>query len=53
MVFAILYVLLCVIAAIFGKNSRLGFWGILLVGFVLTPIASLLCVVLFGRRVEA
>lgn len=50
--FWIAYILLCLIAAMLGKDSRLGFWGVLLVGIVLTPIASLAFVVLFGRPKE-
>lgn len=45
-----LYLLACVIAAFLGKESRLGFWGVLLVGVLMTPITSLICVLLFGRR---
>ena len=45
----ILYLLLCVIAGFLGKDSRLGFWGVALVGLVMTPVAALLFVVLFGR----
>lgn len=50
MVFAVLYLLLCVIVGVLGKESRLGFWGVLLVGLVMTPIISLLAVALFGGR---
>jgi Sec-independent protein secretion pathway component TatC len=53
MVFAFLYLLLCVTAAYLGKNSRLGYWGILVLAVVITPIAALLIVVLFGRRASS
>lgn len=49
MLFWIGYLLLCVIAGYLGKDTRLGFWGITLVGFFLTPIIALVVVVLFGR----
>jgi hypothetical protein len=38
-----------VIGAFLGRESHLGFWGILVVGCVLTPITSIVCVLLFGR----
>jgi hypothetical protein len=50
MTFIILYLLLCVIAAFVGKDSRLGFWGIFTVALFLTPVVAFLLVVLFGRR---
>jgi len=43
------YFLLCIIAAYLGKDTRLGFWGLLLAGVFLTPIVSLSIVVLLGR----
>lgn len=46
----LLYLLLCVIAAFVGKESRLGFWGIFLVALLLTPVLAFLLVLLFGRR---
>lgn len=46
----LLYLLLCVIAAFLGKDSRLGFWGIFLVSLLLTPVLAFLLVLLFGRR---
>lgn len=46
----IAYLLLCVIAGLLGKDSRLGFWGVLLASLVMTPFVSLLMVVFFGRR---
>ncbi|GAB7536556.1 hypothetical protein [Burkholderia sp. Ac-20379] len=53
MVFAFLYLLLCVTAGYLGKDSRLGFWGISLLAVVITPITALLIVVLFGRRASS
>jgi hypothetical protein len=50
MVYAILYLLLCIIAGYLGKESRLGFWGVAVVGALLTPIVALFFVILFGRR---
>jgi hypothetical protein len=50
MVYAILYLLLCIIAGYLGKESRLGFWGVAVVGVLLTPIVALFFVILFGRR---
>jgi hypothetical protein len=52
-VFWIGYFLLCVIAAYLGKSSRLGFWGVLMAGVFLTPVVSLMLVILFGRTPAA
>ena len=49
MIFWLAYMLLCVIAAYIGKDTRLGFWGVLVAGVFLTPVISLAIVVLFGR----
>jgi hypothetical protein len=46
----IAYLLLCVIAGLLGKDSRLGFWGVTLVALVMTPVLAMLFVVFFGRR---
>jgi hypothetical protein len=43
------YLLLCVIAGYLGKETRLGFWGVVLVSVFLTPVLTLLFLVLFGR----
>lgn len=47
--FWIAYFLLCVIAGYLGKESRLGFWGVLMAGVFLTPVIALALVILFGR----
>lgn len=49
MIFWLAYMLLCVIAAYIGKDTRLGFWGVLVAGVFLTPAISLAIVILFGR----
>ena len=49
----LLYLALCVIAAFLGKQSRLGFWGVLVVALLLTPPLAFLLVLLFGRRDSA
>lgn len=50
MIYAVLYVLLCVIAGWLGKASRLGFWGVAVVALFLTPVLAFLLLILFGRR---
>lgn len=47
------YLLLCVIAGYLGRESRLGFWGVLVAGLFLTPVTALLLVLLFGRPQES
>jgi hypothetical protein len=37
-----LYLALCLVAGIVGRNRRIGFWGFLFCSMVFTPIISLL-----------
>ncbi|HEU0123309.1 MAG TPA: hypothetical protein VFQ91_22460 [Bryobacteraceae bacterium] len=50
MVHILLYLLLCVIAGMLGRESRLGFWGVAAAGLFFTPVVALLLVLAFGRR---
>jgi hypothetical protein len=52
LIFWIAYLLLCAIAGHLGRHSRLGFWGVALVGLILTPVTALLFVILFGHPKE-
>jgi len=52
MKFFILYILLCLICGVLGRNARTGFWGVLVLSFVLTPVFSLLMILFFGRNDE-
>lgn len=38
----LLYLALCLVAAIAGRNRRIGFWGYLFSSIIFTPIISLL-----------
>ena len=38
MVFIIAYLSLSIVVAIYGRNCRIGFWGVLLFSVVLTPV---------------
>ncbi len=38
MEFTIAYLSACLIVAIYGRNCRIGFWGVLLFSVVLTPV---------------
>jgi hypothetical protein len=35
------YLALCLVAAILGRNRRIGFWGFLFCSIVVTPLISL------------
>lgn len=43
-----LYILLCLIAGLLGRNSRLGVWGTAALSFIITPVISLLILLLFA-----
>jgi uncharacterized membrane protein YvlD (DUF360 family) len=38
----VVYLALCLVAAIVGRNRRIGFWGFLFCSVLFTPIISLL-----------
>lgn len=40
--FAVIYLVLCLIAAIAGRNRRIGFWGYFFCSIIFTPFISLL-----------
>jgi hypothetical protein len=39
--FLLLYLGLCLLAAILGRNRRIGFWGFFFSSIVFTPLVSL------------
>lgn len=39
---ALVYLALCLVAGIAGRNRRIGFWGFLFSSILFTPIISLL-----------
>jgi hypothetical protein len=39
---ALLYLALCLVAGIAGRNRRIGFWGFLFGSIIFTPFVSLL-----------
>jgi hypothetical protein len=47
--FFILYFIAAVFVSYIGRNSRLGFWGVLVVSFFITPVLTLIILILFGR----
>lgn len=48
--FLALYVLLCLLAGLLGRNSRLGFWGVAGLSFFITPPTSMFFLLFFGSR---
>ena len=39
---ALVYLVLCLVAGIAGRNRRIGFWGFLFCSVLFTPVISLL-----------
>jgi hypothetical protein len=39
---ALVYLALCLVAGIVGRNRRIGFWGFLFCSILLTPVLSLM-----------
>jgi hypothetical protein len=38
----LVYLALCLVAGILGRNRRIGFWGFLFCSILLTPVLSLM-----------
>lgn len=45
---ALSYVILCVFVGLLGRNTRIGFWGSLVLSFVATPLIVGLGITLFS-----
>ncbi|MCB9040570.1 MAG: hypothetical protein H6557_28420 [Lewinellaceae bacterium] len=50
LVLIFIYLLLCWLVAFGGKHTRLGFYGVLIVSILLTPLAVAIFIVLFQPR---
>ena len=48
-----LYIGLCLLVAVLGRNTRLGYWGTAVVAFVVTPFLTFVFLILFTRPVAA
>jgi hypothetical protein len=48
----VLYVVVCLLAAYFGRATRLGYWGTFVVSLIFTPFLVVLFLLLFapGRQ---
>lgn len=54
MIYIFGYVILCLIAGLLGSNRELGFWGFLILSFVITPFGALLLwVITKEKKVKA
>jgi hypothetical protein len=40
--FVLVYLAMCLLAGIAGRNRRIGFWGFLFSSIIFTPVVSLL-----------
>jgi hypothetical protein len=45
-----LYLVLCVVAGIVGRNRRIGFWGFLFSSVIFTPVIALMYLYFAGPR---
>jgi uncharacterized membrane protein YhaH (DUF805 family) len=44
------YAALCLLVGTLGRTTRIGYWGTVLVSFVVTPIATFLLLFFFAPR---
>ena len=47
------YVGLCLLVAILGRHTRIGYWGTVLVSFIVTPFLTFLFLFFFSPRVPS
>jgi hypothetical protein len=47
-IWPILYIVVCALAAYFGRDTRLGYWGTFLVSLIFTPFLVVIILLLFG-----
>ncbi len=45
-ILAVLYLLLCVVTGVAGRNTRVGFWGFLFLSIFVTPLLPLVALFL-------
>ncbi|MGZ9709217.1 hypothetical protein ACXX82_00050 [Glaciimonas sp. GNP009] len=48
----VLYILLCMLAGVIGKNCRIGFWGVSILAFFITPPIAMVFTMLFGTQIK-
>jgi uncharacterized membrane protein len=46
--FVVAYVLLCFITGYFGRNRRMGYFGTVVLSFLITPLLMLMILIFFG-----
>ena len=44
----VLYVAVCALAAYFGRNTRVGYWGTFILSLIFTPFLVVIVLLLFG-----
>jgi hypothetical protein len=44
------YLLLCLVVALLGRHTRIGYWGTFVVSLVVTPFLTFLFLVFFAPR---
>lgn len=47
------YIVLCLLVAVLGRRTRVGYWGTAIIAFILTPLITFVLLILFGRRISA
>lgn len=45
---SLVYLVLCLLAGFFGRGTRIGYWGTVVVSIVVTPLVVLIGIILFG-----
>lgn len=48
----VLYVVVCFLVAYFGRNTRIGYWGTFLLSLLLTPLVTIVAVIILGPKAQ-
>lgn len=46
------YITFCLIVAFLGRNVSIGFWGVLILGVLLTPLTPAILILLFKPKAK-
>lgn len=45
---SLVYLVLCLLAGFFGRSTRIGYWGTVVLSVVITPLIVMIGIILFG-----
>ncbi|MDA0703583.1 MAG: hypothetical protein O3A96_10185 [Proteobacteria bacterium] len=46
----VIYLVVCLLVAYFGRSTRIGYWGTFLVSLVLTPLITIIAIIVLAPK---